>query len=288
MLQAKLVVVGGEVQSQEVKLKLPAVIGRGKEATLKVPLALISRRHCEIRERDGRLYIRDLGSLNGTFVNNYKITAEQPLLPGELVTVGTITFRAEYQLQPQSQLRPHASAEPAAQRENSAKTEGGGTGTEEAVVFTPLSPSNGKRSTLATPNLIQPSPGRCLFPSRRVNPFNSGSRFRQLANRLLPTNSVPHRQLPLRSSQSLRRRHLPGSRLRRTAFQPETPSLLPHPSPPNSRRKSNSLVRTPVPLTPTGYWMTSLLNVRLKNRFHSVPSMSWQSRDQDPSALLVI
>ncbi|MFN9363179.1 MAG: hypothetical protein ACK6CE_00110 [Planctomycetota bacterium] len=45
MLQAKLVVVGGEVQSQEVKLKLPAVIGRGKEATLKVPLALISRRH---------------------------------------------------------------------------------------------------------------------------------------------------------------------------------------------------------------------------------------------------
>jgi predicted component of type VI protein secretion system len=100
MLQAKLIVVGGEVKTQEVKLRLPTVIGRGKEANLKVPLALVSRAHCEIRERDGRLFIRDLGSLNGTFVNNYKITTEQPLLPGELVTVGTVTFRAEYEMRP--------------------------------------------------------------------------------------------------------------------------------------------------------------------------------------------
>lgn len=100
MLQAKLVVVGGKVKTQEVALKLPAVIGRGNEATLKLPLALVSRRHCEIREQDGRLYIRDLGSTNGTYVNNYKIGAEQPLMPGELVTIGTVTFRAEYQTAP--------------------------------------------------------------------------------------------------------------------------------------------------------------------------------------------
>ena len=100
MLQAKLIVVGGEVKTQEVKLRLPTVIGRGKEANLKVPLALVSRAHCEIRERDGRLFVRDLGSLNGTCVHKYKITAEQPLLPGELVTVGTVTFRAEYELIP--------------------------------------------------------------------------------------------------------------------------------------------------------------------------------------------
>lgn len=100
MLQAKLVVVGGKVKSQEVALKLPTVIGRGNEATLKIPLALVSRRHCEIREREGRLYIRDLGSTNGTYVNNYKISAEQPLMPGELVTIGTVTFRAEYQTAP--------------------------------------------------------------------------------------------------------------------------------------------------------------------------------------------
>lgn len=145
MLQAKLVVVGGEAQSQEVKLKLPAVIGRGKEATLKVPLALVSRRHCEIRERDGRLYIRDLGSLNGTYVNNYKITAEQPLLPGELVTVGSVTFRAEYPLHPQ------ATAPPAAKRDPRSKRVDAGTASKPAVVFTPLSSPGRELSARATP-----------------------------------------------------------------------------------------------------------------------------------------
>ena len=159
MLQAKLVVVGGEAQSQEVTLKLPAVIGRGKEATLKVPLALISRRHCEIREREGRLYIRDLGSLNGTFVNNYKITAEQPLLPGELVTVGTITFRAEYKLQTPAAAQPDNSraAQPTQARDQSSPT---GTGSKpdksesentEAIVFTAVSSTKRKASDHVKP-----------------------------------------------------------------------------------------------------------------------------------------
>ncbi|MCE2792074.1 MAG: FHA domain-containing protein [Planctomycetota bacterium] len=148
MLQAKLVVVGGEVQSQEVKLKLPAVIGRGKEATLKVPLALISRRHCEIREREGRLYIRDLGSLNGTYVNNYKITAEQPLLPGELVTVGTITFRAEYQLNPQAQSQPAKKVVAQTGRGNQAAADADQLKTE-AIDFTPL--SSPRRTAPAAP-----------------------------------------------------------------------------------------------------------------------------------------
>ncbi len=119
MLQAKLIVVSGEVTTREVSLKLPALIGRGKEATLKVPMALVSRKHCEIRERDGRLYIRDLGSLNGTFVNNYKITTEQPLLPGEQFTVGSLTFRAEYQLLEPACSAPQAgSAKPTVRQPN--------------------------------------------------------------------------------------------------------------------------------------------------------------------------
>ena len=40
--------------------------------------------------------VRDLGSLNGTFVNNERIT-ESALGPGELLTVGTVTFRAVYE-----------------------------------------------------------------------------------------------------------------------------------------------------------------------------------------------
>ena len=105
MLQAKLIVVGGEVKTKEVNLRLPAVIGRGREATLTLPHALVSRAHCEVFERDGRLFVRDLDSLNGTYVNSYKIVGDQPLMPGELLTIGTVTFRADYQIAREANLK---------------------------------------------------------------------------------------------------------------------------------------------------------------------------------------
>ncbi len=113
MIDAKLIVVGGDVKTPEVKLKLPTTIGRGREASLTLPHALVSRLHCEIFERDGQLFVRDLGSLNGTFINNLRIDKEQPLLPDELLTLGTITFRASY-LAPQSAHMPTDSDQSAA------------------------------------------------------------------------------------------------------------------------------------------------------------------------------
>jgi pSer/pThr/pTyr-binding forkhead associated (FHA) protein len=95
-LSAKLVVVGGEVKTSEIKLRLPSTIGRGRGATIMLPHPLVSRTHCELYESDGRLMVRDLGSLNGTFINNERVT-EAPLPAGELLTVGTVTFRAVYE-----------------------------------------------------------------------------------------------------------------------------------------------------------------------------------------------
>jgi len=96
-LSAKLVVVGGEVKSAEIKLRLPSTIGRGRGATIMLPHPLVSRQHCELFETNGKLMVRDLGSLNGTFVNNERIS-EAPLPPGELLTVGAVTFRAVYEV----------------------------------------------------------------------------------------------------------------------------------------------------------------------------------------------
>ena len=97
MLNAKLVVVGGEVKTTEIKLRLPCVIGRGKGSTVTLPHPLVSRQHCELFESSGRLWVRDLGSLNGTYVNNEKVS-ETELPPNELLTVGAVTFRAVYEL----------------------------------------------------------------------------------------------------------------------------------------------------------------------------------------------
>jgi hypothetical protein len=95
-LNVKLVVVGGDVKTTELTLRLPSTIGRGRGTSIVLPHPLVSRQHCELFEADGQLMVRDLGSLNGTFVNNQRIT-ESPLPPGELLTVGTVTFRAVYE-----------------------------------------------------------------------------------------------------------------------------------------------------------------------------------------------
>ena len=98
-MDAKLLVVAGDTKATEIKLRLPSTIGRGREATLTVPHPLVSRQHCEIFEKDGFLVVRDLGSLNGTFIGDERIT-EAVLHNGELLTVGTVTFRAVYEDDP--------------------------------------------------------------------------------------------------------------------------------------------------------------------------------------------
>lgn len=98
-MQAKLVVVGGDAKTKEIRLKLPTILGRGKGSTLQLPHALVSRQHCEIFEANGKLMVRDLGSLNGTFINNQRIT-EAELPAGELLSIGTVTFRAIYEGDP--------------------------------------------------------------------------------------------------------------------------------------------------------------------------------------------
>ncbi len=96
MMDASLLVVGGEVRSNHVKLKLPTTIGRGREATITIAHPMTSRLHCEIYQQRDWLYVRDLGSLNGTFVNNQRISSPQRLEPGQLLTAGSITFKVVY------------------------------------------------------------------------------------------------------------------------------------------------------------------------------------------------
>jgi len=95
-INAKLVVVGGEVKTAEIKLRLPSTIGRGRGCTIMLPQALVSRQHCEIFESGGSLMVRDLGSLNGTFVNNQKIAEPSPINSEELLSIGTVTFRVVF------------------------------------------------------------------------------------------------------------------------------------------------------------------------------------------------
>ncbi len=76
--------------------RLPAMIGRGAAAGVRLGDPEISRIHCQIEELDGHLVIRDLGSTNGTFVNGLRVT-EAALISGDRVSLGQTRFWVLYE-----------------------------------------------------------------------------------------------------------------------------------------------------------------------------------------------
>jgi len=96
-VEAKLIVIDGDALSRQYDLQLPTIIGRSRRTDLTLGHPLVSRQHCEVFEANGVLMVRDLGSLNGTFVGQTRI-AEQamPVKPGDLLSVGPVTFQAVY------------------------------------------------------------------------------------------------------------------------------------------------------------------------------------------------
>jgi len=79
--------------------KLPAVIGRISDATVRLDDRWVSHVHCEISELNGTLLVRDLDSRNGTLVNGQYIK-EAHLLPGDRLTVGLTSFEVQYKRNP--------------------------------------------------------------------------------------------------------------------------------------------------------------------------------------------
>lgn len=67
------------------------VIGRKPDADLRIPLSSVSREHCTIEIRGDEVYVRDLGSSNGTKHNGQKVH-EGHLAAGDSVIVGPIHF----------------------------------------------------------------------------------------------------------------------------------------------------------------------------------------------------
>ncbi|MBN2362477.1 MAG: FHA domain-containing protein [Deltaproteobacteria bacterium] len=72
------------------------VFGRADSADLKIEDSAVSREHAAIQLEKGRLVLRDLGSDNGTWVNDEQITGPRPLQAGDEIRVGRtrLVFRA--------------------------------------------------------------------------------------------------------------------------------------------------------------------------------------------------
>lgn len=66
------------------------ILGRSDRCSLRIRDVNISREHAEIRRRDTELALRDLGSRNGTYLNNSAVNGWCCLKPGDTIRLGRI------------------------------------------------------------------------------------------------------------------------------------------------------------------------------------------------------
>lgn len=68
-------------------------VGRDASNDKQLSYGVVSHRHCEIIiQEDGKFFIRDLGSTNGTYINGRRIVGQQQLKPGDKVVLANVPF----------------------------------------------------------------------------------------------------------------------------------------------------------------------------------------------------
>ena len=55
----------------------------------------VSSKHCEISVKDGKFYIKDLQSANGTYVNGSKVLADTEIFSGNVIKLGRLELKFE-------------------------------------------------------------------------------------------------------------------------------------------------------------------------------------------------
>ncbi len=74
----------------------PLTVGRGAQNDLGLgPDEFASARHARFEPRRDGVYVEDIGSTNGTFVNGIRLTRERRLTPGDVIRVGETDLRFE-------------------------------------------------------------------------------------------------------------------------------------------------------------------------------------------------
>ena len=94
--EAALVVIYGIDLGRKYNLdKSTLVIGRSSKADVQIDDRYASSVHARIFSRDGRTYVEDMNSTNGTLLNDATLKGEAELLDGDIVRIGDTEFRFE-------------------------------------------------------------------------------------------------------------------------------------------------------------------------------------------------
>lgn len=91
VLQSPVLQVGSTVE-----VAMPTRVGRGGENPVRLDGDdFASSRHALLEPRPDGIWVEDLGSTNGTFVNGARVTTARLLHPGDIVRIGQTDLRVE-------------------------------------------------------------------------------------------------------------------------------------------------------------------------------------------------
>lgn len=92
-MHVKLKVLRGGSSGKEIAIKGPHfIIGRSEECNLRANSDAISRKHCAISLKQEDVFVRDLGSRNGTYLNGEKVENPTAMEMGDQLRVGPLEF----------------------------------------------------------------------------------------------------------------------------------------------------------------------------------------------------
>ena len=89
---ARLILATAEGQ-QAIELRPINSLGRHPNNSIQLLDKIVSKEHCILEQRDGGFILRDLGSLNGTYINGERVRGEQPLRHGDEIALGSTRAR---------------------------------------------------------------------------------------------------------------------------------------------------------------------------------------------------
>ena len=86
---------GGLERDQRFDLIGGLSIGRSKEADVRIDDRYASSLHVRVFSREGRFYVEDMNSTNGTLLNGATLQGEAELIDRDTVQIGDTVFRFE-------------------------------------------------------------------------------------------------------------------------------------------------------------------------------------------------
>lgn len=154
----KLQTISGEFTGTEITIERDMWVGRHQDADIVLAAAEISRRHAAFLLKDQALYVQDLKSSNGTFVNDLRVEHEILLKDGDIVQFASLKF---------SVLAPAGSGSISAAQDATAQSLPSKPNSEQAVLT--QQPLAAAKDQVIEPTVIQ-QPAEAVATSEPIRP----------------------------------------------------------------------------------------------------------------------